>query len=159
MRLRRFGRRVPAIAAVTSLLAGCAHYNGMYNTNKLAHSAQKAERENRPFEANNLWGQVITRADSVVVRHPRSKYAEQASVIRGLALSRLNQCSQALEPLTRAAVLPPGRLADDAMLALGRCQIEAGDPASPISSSAGFSRPKSGSSATRRGSSMRVPSE
>ncbi len=129
MRLPGVVRRAPAIAVIV-LFAGCAYYNGMYNTNKLAHSAQKAERENRPFEANNLWGQVITRAESVTVRHPRSKYAAQASVIRGLALSRLSQCPQALEPLGQVALLPPGRLADDAMLALGRCQIEAGDAAS-----------------------------
>ena len=79
-----------ALLAVT-LLAGCI-YNGMYNTNRLAKSARKAERDGRVFEASNLWGQVITRAESLVVRHPRSKYADQANVLRGLALARLGQC-------------------------------------------------------------------
>ena len=75
---------VIAILAVP-LLGGCVYYNGMYNTNRLAKSARKAEREGRPFEATSLWGQVITRAESVVVRHPTSKYAAQATVLRGLA--------------------------------------------------------------------------
>ena len=49
-----------------SLLGGCAYYNGMYNTNRLAKSARKAERDGRTFEATSLWGQVITRADTLL---------------------------------------------------------------------------------------------
>ena len=55
---------------VVGLLSGCVYYNGMYNANRLARSARKAEREGRTFDANNLWGQVATKAESVVVRHP-----------------------------------------------------------------------------------------
>ena len=55
----------------------------MYNANRLANSARKAEREGRTFEANSLWGQVATKAESVVVRHPKSKYAEEATILRG----------------------------------------------------------------------------
>ena len=96
-------RRVlrPLLLAGAMLLAGCVYYNGMYNTNRLAKSARKAERDGRPSEAQGLWGQVVTRADSLIVRHPRSKYADQASVIRGLALARLNQCPDAVAPLLR----------------------------------------------------------
>ena len=128
---RRAGfRRIPALAAVAALLAGCVYYNGMYNTNRLVRSARKAEREGRPFEASNLWGQVITRAESVAVRHPHSKYATQATVLRGLALSRLGQCREAVAPLGQASLLPPGDLSEEAALALGRCEMETGDPAS-----------------------------
>src|SRR6476661_7630313 len=84
-----------------TLLGGCVYYNGMYNANRLANSARKAEREGRTFEANNLWGQVATKAESVMVRHPRSKYAEEATVLRGVALARLGQCDQALMALSR----------------------------------------------------------
>lgn len=123
-------RRVPALVLIAGLLAGCVYYNGMYNTNRLVRSARKAERENRPFEASNLWGQVITRAESVSVRHPYSKYAAQANVLRGLAMSRLNQCEQAVIPLGQVTLLPPGDFAEEATLALGHCQMETGDPAS-----------------------------
>ena len=57
--------RVPTSLAIALLLGGCVYYNGMYNTKRLAGSARQAERDGRPFEANNLWGQVITRADSL----------------------------------------------------------------------------------------------
>jgi tetratricopeptide (TPR) repeat protein len=109
---------------LTALLGGCVYYNGMDNANRLAHSARKAEREGRTFEANNLWGQVATKAESVVVRHPRSKYAEEAAVLRGVALARLGQCDQALGPLSRATLTgKPGDLTEDALLATGRCQL------------------------------------
>ena len=116
--------RIIRFTLMTALLGGCVYYNGMYNANRLAHSARKAEREGRTFEANNLWGQVATKAESVVVRHPRSKYAEEASVLRGVALARLGQCDQALGPLSRATLAgKPGDLTEDALLATGRCQL------------------------------------
>ncbi len=112
------------------LLGGCVYYNGMYNANRLARSARKAERDGRTFEAANLWGQVIIRAESVSVRHPDSKYADQAAVLRGVALARLGQCDPAVAPLGHAALLAPGtELAEEGALALGRCTLEAGDAA------------------------------
>jgi hypothetical protein len=120
------GRHLAGLALL--LLGGCVYYNGMYNANRLARSARKAEREGRTFEASNLWGQVITRAESVSVRHPDSKYADQAAVLRGVALARLGQCGPAVAPLGHAALLAPGtELAEEGALALGRCSLEAGD--------------------------------
>ncbi len=111
-----------------SLLGGCVYYNGMYNANRLANSARKAEREGRTFEANNLWGQVATKAESVVVRHPKSKYAEEAAILKGLALARLGQCEQALGPLSRVTVATVGtNLTEEAWLATGRCQVSIGN--------------------------------
>ena len=121
--------RLSLVAAVL-LLGGCVYYNGMYNTNRLAKSARKAERDGRQFEAQSLWGQVITRADSLVLRHPTSKYADQATVLRGLALARLNQCQEAVGSLGRLSMVDlPTDLAEEAALALGRCQLQLGDPA------------------------------
>jgi len=116
------------IVLAAGLLGGCVYYNGMYNANRLANSARKAERDGRTFEATSLWGQVATKAESVVVRHPRSKYAEEASILRGLALARLGQCEQALSPLSRIAVarLSPD-LREDAWLATGRCHVTQGN--------------------------------
>ena len=75
----------------------------MYNTKRLAGSARKAERDGRAFEANNLWGQVVTRAESLVARHPDSKYVDEALVLKGVALARLNQCEAAVAPLGRVS--------------------------------------------------------
>jgi tetratricopeptide (TPR) repeat protein len=127
------GRRSLPIAVIhvglaAGLLGGCVYYNGMYNANRLANSARKAEREGRVFEANNLWGQVATKAESVVVRHPKSKYAGEAAILRGLALARLGQCEQAIGPLARVTVAAAStNLTEDAWLATGRCQVAMGN--------------------------------
>ncbi|MBA3259732.1 MAG: hypothetical protein H0T68_09740 [Gemmatimonadales bacterium] len=127
-RARLLARLAPAALGVM-LLGGCVYYNGMYNAKRLAGSARKAEREGRTFEANNLWGQVITRAESVVVRHPRSKYVEEAMTLKGIALARLGQCPDAVVPLARVSVFDArGETGEEAALALGRCQLELGDP-------------------------------
>ncbi len=110
------------------LVGGCVYYNGMYNANRLADSARKAERDGRTFAATSLWGQVATKAESVMVRHPKSKYAEEAAILRGLALARLGQCEQALGPLGRVAVAAvDADLVEDVWLATGRCQVSLGN--------------------------------
>lgn len=122
--------RALVVLLVALLLGGCVYFNAMYNTKRLAGSARKAERDGRTFEANNLWGQVVTRAESLVARHPESKYVDEALVLKGLALSRLRQCQSAVAPLARVTLLPKGTdVAAEATLALGRCQLELGDPA------------------------------
>jgi tetratricopeptide (TPR) repeat protein len=122
-------RRVLLALILSGLGSGCVYYNGMYKADHLANSARKAERDGRTFEANNLWGQVATKAESVLVRHPTSKYAEQAELLRGVALARLGQCEQALGPLSRLATSSrsPAELREDALLATGRCQLAAGN--------------------------------
>ena len=121
--------RVLTGLAVALLLGGCVYYNGMYNTKRLASSARKAERDGRTFEATNLWGQVVTRAETLITRHPDSKYVDEALVLKGLALSRLNQCNSAVVPLGHVSLLPEdAEEREEASLALGRCHLELGDP-------------------------------
>jgi len=125
---RRAARMLVQAGLAATLLGGCVYYNGMYNANRLANSARKAEREGRTFEANNLWGQVVTKAESVAVRHPKSKYAEEAAILKGLGLARMGQCEPALAPLGRVAVASVGTdLTEDALLATGRCQLSMGN--------------------------------
>ncbi len=118
------------VVLLAALLGGCVYYNVMYNTKRLAGSARRAEREGRTFEANNLWGQVVTRAESLVARHPDSKYVDEALVLKGIALARLNQCDAAVTPLGRVSLLPAGaEVLEEASLALARCRLRLGEPA------------------------------
>ena len=110
------------------LTGGCAYYNGMYNTRRLAKDARKAEREGRTLEANTLWGQVAVKAESVVVHHPRSKWSDEARLLHGTALVKLNDCDHALRPLeTVMTNARDPRLGDEAAMLLGTCRAEFGD--------------------------------
>ncbi|HEY9014820.1 MAG TPA: hypothetical protein VIM84_07135, partial [Gemmatimonadales bacterium] len=112
------------LAGVLNGVGGCTYYNGMYNANRLAKSARKAERDGRTLEASSLWGQVATKAESVIVRHPTSKYAKEAGLLRGVALARLGQCEEALGPLgLLGSTMGKSELAEDALLSAGRCHV------------------------------------
>jgi outer membrane protein assembly factor BamD (BamD/ComL family) len=125
----RVPRRTVTGSLCLLLLGGCVYYNGMYNAKRLAGSARSAERDGRTFEATNYWGQVITRADTLVARHPDSKYVDEALMLKGTALSRLGQCSNAMGPLSRVTQVQSSNDAvEDAYLALARCHLEMGDP-------------------------------
>lgn len=114
--------------ATLALLASCAYYNGLYNAKDLAHRAEKAEREGRTFDARSLWGQVAVKAETVLVRHPRSRWTDEARFLQGKALERGGDCSAAIAPLAqvvREARDP--RRADEAALRLSACQELLGD--------------------------------
>ncbi|NNG16573.1 MAG: tetratricopeptide repeat protein [Gemmatimonadales bacterium] len=110
-----------------ALGAGCAYFNGMYNANRLANQAEKAEREGRPFEADGLWAQAAVRAESVLVHHPKSKWADDAMVHRGRAYKKRGDCATAISSLREAIYTSPDpALVEQAALLLGECQLELG---------------------------------
>lgn len=113
------------------LLGGCVYYNGMYNTKNLAKRARHAERDGRTFEAANYWGQVSVKAETLLVHHPRSKYAEEARLLYGTARAKLNDCAGALPELESVMLgtRNPG-FAEDAAEMVGWCRVTLGEPAS-----------------------------
>lgn len=119
----RRARVVLALLVSTS----CAYYNGLYNANALAHRAEKAERDGRRFEARSLWGEVAVKAETVLARHPRSKWAPEAHYLQGKALERTGDCAGAVAPLERAVRTAAPELADDAALRLSTCKATLGD--------------------------------
>jgi tetratricopeptide (TPR) repeat protein len=94
-------RRAAGALLCIASLAGCAYYNGMYNANRLARQAEKAEREGRTFDAGSLWGQAGVKADTVLARHGSSKWVDDALLVRGKAYQRLGDCSSAVTTLRR----------------------------------------------------------
>ncbi len=122
-------------------LPSCVYYNGMYNTKRLASEAARADRDGRTFDASGLWGQVSAKAESVLVRHPDSKYAEEAALLRGTALARLGDCAGAVGPLER--VMRTGRsaeLAERAATLAGSCRVRLGDPLAALAAYARLAR-------------------
>lgn len=119
--------RLLAVGAVWAL-SGCVYYNAVYNADRLADDARRAEREGRPFEAQNLWGRAAVKADSIVARHPGSKWYDDALVIRAEAYAGSGQCAgkelQLYEAIDRAQTAD---LKERASLAVARCYLALGD--------------------------------
>jgi len=112
---------------------GCAYYNGLYNANRLAREATRAEREGRTGEARSLWSQAAVKAESVASRHRKSKYWDDALLLRGRALARTGSCNQAVEPLTVAADSSTDtRLGIEARLLRGECHLQLREPESTL---------------------------
>ncbi|MDH5283857.1 MAG: hypothetical protein OEW80_08245 [Gemmatimonadota bacterium] len=138
-----------ALAALLVLSAGgCAYYNGMYNAKRLAGQAEKAERQGRRFEASSLWGQVGVKAESVLVRHPDSRWAEEARLLQGTSFVKLRDCQRALEPLE--SVMTAGRnpeFVERAAMLVGSCRLGMGDP---LGASSAYARLLTSRNAQRR---------
>lgn len=119
-----------ALGAVLVLAAACGgYYNGMYSAEQLASRARRAEREGRTFDAASLWGQVSVRAESALVRHPRSGWADRARLLQGTALAKMQACGRALPPLEAAMVgARDAEVAEQAALLVGSCRVALGDP-------------------------------
>jgi len=115
------------------LATGCAYYNGLYNANRLANDARRAEREGRVSEARSLWSRAAVKAESVSARFPRSKFRDDALLLWGTALEQINACTSAVVPLRIATdSSPDDALRREARLALARCRLEMLEPDAAI---------------------------
>jgi tetratricopeptide (TPR) repeat protein len=96
----------------------------MYNANRYAKQAERSERQGRPGEAGDRWRLAAVHAESVTARHPHSRWADDALLVRGRALVYLQSWNSAvvvLEDAVRRA--PPGEQRLDAQLNLGRANL------------------------------------
>jgi hypothetical protein len=107
---------------------GCAYYNGLYNAKDLARRAERAAERGREFEARSLWGQVAVKAETVLVRFPRSKHADEARFLLGRSLERTGECRRAVTPLGQVVreARDPVRT-DAAAMLLSTCLSQSGD--------------------------------
>ena len=115
------------VLVVTAALcgpSGCVYFNGMYNANREAREAQRLERQGRSAEARDRWQRAVVHAESVATRHPRSRWADDALVVRGRGLVQLESYTEAttvLEQAVRRAGSPAVRA--EALTLLGRSNL------------------------------------
>ena len=110
-------------------LAGCGYYNAMWSAERFAEEAQRLEERGQEAEARLRWARAAVKAESVMSRHPRSKWADDALVLQAEGLSRAGSCAAARAPITKAqsSVREPA-LVERAGLAAAHCAIAAGQP-------------------------------
>jgi predicted negative regulator of RcsB-dependent stress response len=90
-----------ACLLILVITGGCAYYNAMWSAERFARQARHAEASGQEVEARGLWGRAAVKAESVVARHPGSRWADDAMVLRAEALVRAGSCAQAAAPLAR----------------------------------------------------------
>jgi hypothetical protein len=121
-------RRLAAAGVLAVWLPGCAYYNGMWSAQRLARDAQRMEARGQEAEARLTWGRAAVKAESVLVHHGRSRWADAALVLQGEGLARSGNCAAAALPLTRALRgLVDDVLRERAALAAADCALREGE--------------------------------
>jgi predicted negative regulator of RcsB-dependent stress response len=116
---------VPFLGAL--FLAGCAYYNGLWSANRLAKDARKFEERGMVAEARLNWGRAAAKAETVLVHHPHSRWADDALVLQGEGLAKSGTCDAAIAPLNRAiATVTDDALRERANLAAATCALKQG---------------------------------
>ena len=122
--------RNPALAAGLALaVAGCAYYNAMWSAERFAKDARRLEAQGQVPEAQTQWARAAVKAESVLARHPRSRWADDALVLRGEGLARAGDCSTGAAPIAKAlATVSDASLRERSGLAAAQCALAAGKP-------------------------------
>ncbi len=141
--MRAVRRAVAAVSVAAAATSGCAYFNGMYYANHYAHQAVVSERAGRISEARERWAQAEIHAESLLARHPESRWTGEAQLVRGQALVHLEVYSDAVVALQEAA-RRPGSPAQhlEALGLMGHAYLALGmpDAAHPMLDSAAESR-------------------
>jgi predicted negative regulator of RcsB-dependent stress response len=111
------------------LFVACAYYNTMWRAERFADEARRLEARGRAAEAKIAWARATTKAESVLARHPRSRWADDALVLKGEGLARSGDCAAAVAPLRDARrTVTEAALVERASLAAAECALAAGNP-------------------------------
>jgi hypothetical protein len=117
------------LVALALTLSGCAYYNAMWSAERFAKEARQLEARGREPEARAQWGLAAMKAESVMTRHPHSRWADDALVLRGEGLARAGRCDAAAAPIAEAlAKVSDAPLRERAGLAAAHCALMAGKP-------------------------------
>ncbi|HXO84211.1 MAG TPA: hypothetical protein VN803_01675 [Gemmatimonadales bacterium] len=121
-------RALTLLLAVLS--AGCAYYNAMWSAERYAKDARRAERRGQMAEARSQWAQAAVKAERVVIRHPRSRWADDALTLQAEGLARSGACDEAGDVIKRTRETVNDRvLLERVSLVDAECELEARRPA------------------------------
>ncbi len=125
----RWPRRVAPLLLLAGMLpvTGCVYFNGIYNSKEAARSGDERLRDGAESEASTYFQVSAAKAESVLVRYPKSKRRPQALYLAGRGEAWSGQCDAATTRLTEFLALPAGTGGDyaanrdRARLALAAC--------------------------------------
>lgn len=108
---------------------GCAYYNAMWSAERFAKDAQRLEARGQEPEARALWARAAAKAESVIVHHPRSRWADDALVLKAEGLARAGTCTAATPVIIKARNdVTETALRERVALAAAQCALAGGRP-------------------------------
>ncbi|HEX6534956.1 MAG TPA: hypothetical protein VF041_10180 [Gemmatimonadaceae bacterium] len=117
--------RAAALLLATVPLVGCAYFNGIYNARQAERRGDALLRAGKSAEADSLFATAAQKAETVLVHHPRSRWAPDAEFIAGWSWAMAARCDRA-EPRLTAVLTRSGEREERlgrATLALGICRV------------------------------------
>jgi hypothetical protein len=120
-------RALPVLLTLAG--AGCVYYNAMWSAERFAKDARRAERRGQVAEARSNWARAAEKAGRVAVRHPQSKWADDALTLQAEGLGRSGACDEAGDVLKRVRETVTERtLVERAALVDAECALNARQP-------------------------------
>lgn len=109
--------------------AGCAYFNSMWTAEQYAKDARRFEQRGQASEARSHWALAAERAERVVMRHPGSRWADDALALQAEGLARSGACEKAAGPIARVREsVKDLALRERAGLADAECALAANHP-------------------------------
>lgn len=124
----RAAHRVTLVFASWLLGSGCVYYNGIYNAQAEARLADAKLRRDDDGEATTRFQRSAAIAETVLVRHPKSKWRNRALYIAARSGAMAAQCERAvprLQQLLAGSTLTAAER-ERSRLALATCEVRAG---------------------------------
>jgi hypothetical protein len=120
--------RIAARALATLLVSGatgCAYFNGVYNAKDAAGDADKLARAGQDAQAAGSYALAAAKAETVLVRYPRSRWRPDALYLAGRGAAFAGDCERGESRLTEYLALPgrPPADRDQATVALASCLV------------------------------------
>lgn len=125
---RRLTQRMLRRATVVALAlvsSGCVYFNGIYNANSAARNADAQLRRGSDEQAASFFLTSAEKAETVLVRHPESKWRTQALYLAGRGEAYAGKCDAAADRLREYLSRDDadGDNRDRARLAMGVCDL------------------------------------
>ena len=124
----RAARRLTLVLASWLVGSGCVYYNGIYNAQAEARLADAKLRRDDDGEASARFQRSAAIAETVLVRHPKSKWRDRALYIAARSGAMAAQCERAVPRLHQllAGTTLNAAERDRSRLALATCEVRAG---------------------------------
>jgi len=118
------------LAAASAVgMGGCAYYNAMWTAERYAKEARHFEQRGQLSEARSQWALAAAKAERVVIRHPRSRWADDALTLQAEGLARSGACEAAGSAIARVReTVTDLALRERAELADAECALAVGRP-------------------------------